>query len=99
MVKQYSPIFEGGELQVQDDMNDQWKKIIQEENERRKNEPKKDDNNFGWLALVNQLSKTGQYGDYEKTQYTNVHTVLYNYSMDIIQARNNKQNNPNDLNY
>lgn len=46
-------------------------------------------NNLNWFILINSLSKTGQYGDYQKTQYTNLHIILLNLFLD--QQENKKK--------
>ena len=47
-----------------------------------------------FLVLINSLSKTGQYGDYEKTGHQNIHLVLLN----LVQDKANAPKQPtNDI--
>jgi hypothetical protein len=66
---------------------------LRERLRKQKEEQSKNEINFGWIGLINNLSKSGQYGDYEKTKYTNLHTVLYNLCIDIIQAKKKENEN------
>jgi hypothetical protein len=89
MSKQFAVLFES-DFTDDPELPEEMRAQLKEQQKQKSKEY-----NFGWHGLLNNISKSGQYGDYEKTKYADLHTVLYNLCIDLIQAKNREDKNVN----